>query len=75
MAKVIPLWKACAHEYRSLDVHTRALHSSQPQRGHTMGYDPEKDDRTDEQLEIFDQGLEGINRWYQHQYTLVCLGG
>ena len=46
---------------------------SLPQRGYTVSYDPDRDDRTPEQLARFKLGLKAINEWYGHPYvhTLV----
>ena len=42
---------------------------SLPQRGHTTGYEPDKDDRTPDQVARFRFGLSHINVWYGARFT------
>jgi hypothetical protein len=46
---------------------------SLPQRGYTVAYDPEKDDRTPYECARFGAGLKSINIWYGHPYVTTLV--
>ena len=73
----MPLLEAIV-DYWYDDSHGRAFgivwdFAALPQRGYTDYDVQDKDDRTKEQLDIFEKGIGHINEWYAHRYVITIV--